>query len=182
MVCGTMRECLQHNISFLLKGVTRRLVNLRIRYACLGFFVVVRERELPPRFAQPNSLEFAIAARWKQAYDEEKVQRDELEQRLKVARNDIQKEMEVIKEQHRTNLLRQEFARHQEEGMRLAEQLRRRGEHISGLGMGFPPPPPGGIPPAPSLLQQPPGLGQGIPPAPLFPSPGDMKSDGRVCS
>lgn len=148
---------------------------------CL-LFVIIRERELPPRFAQPNSLEFAIAARWKQAYDEEKVQKDELEQRLKVARNDIQKEMEVIKEQHRTNLLRQEFARHQEEGMRLAEQLRRRGENLGALGMGFPPPPPGGMPPAPSLLQQPPGLGQGIPPAPLFPTPGgEMKSEGRVC-
>ena len=147
----------------------------------MSFVFFVRERELPPRFAQPSSLEFAIAARWKQAYDEEKVQRDELEQRLKVNRNDIQKEMEVIKEQHRTNLLRQEFARHQEEGMRLAEQLRRRGESLAVLGMhGVPPPPPGGMPPPPSLLQQPPG--QPVHPAPLFPSPsGGIKTEGRVC-
>lgn len=136
---------------------------------------------MPPRFAQPNSLEYAIAARWKQAYDEEKVQRDELEQRLKVSRNDIQKEMEQIKESHRTNLLRQEFARHQEEGIRLAQQLRMRGENISMMGMqGYSPAPPSVMAPPPSLLQQPPMLGQGIPPAPLFPTPGgEMKP---VCS
>ena len=148
-------------------------------HLCLFF---VRERELPPRFAQPSSLEFAIAARWKQAYDDEKVQRDELEQRLKINRNNIQKDMELIKEQHRTNLLRQEFARHQEEGMRLAEQLRQRGASVSVMARsGFPPPPPSGVPPPPSLLQPPPG--HGMLPAPLFPSPGgEIKTEGRVCS
>lgn len=140
----------------------------------------LRERELPPRFAQPSTLEFAIASRWKQAYDDEKVQRDEFEQRLKLNRNEIQKEMEVIKEQHRTELLRQEFARHQEAGLRLAEQLRQRGVTDPTLGAypGLAPPPPGGMPAAGGLLQQPPG--QQIP-APLFPAPGgELNADGRV--
>ena len=138
---------------------------------------------MPPRFAQPNTLEYAIAVRWKQAYDDEKIQRDELEQRLKLNRNEIQNEMEMMKEQHRTDLLRQELARHQQEGLRLAEQLRARGENVPGVNpiMGLAPPPPAGIPlPPPSLLQQPPG--QQIP-APLFPGiggVGDIKVEGKV--
>ena len=112
-----------------------------------------RERELPPRFAQPNSLEYAIAARWKQAYDDEKIQRDELEQRLKLNRNEIQNEMEMMKEHHRTELLRQELARHQQEGLRLAEQLRARGENVHPPNpiMGLQPPPAGVPLPPPSL-------------------------------
>lgn len=137
-----------------------------------------RERELPPRFAQFNTLEYAIASKWKQAYDDEKVQRDELEQRLKQNRNEIQNQMEVIKEQHRTDLLRQELARHQQEGLRLAEQLRQRGETVPAIpSMRNIPPPPGSMQPPPSLLQQPPV--QQIPA--LFPTPGlEVKTEGKV--
>ena len=144
-----------------------------------------RERELPPRFAQPSTLEYAIASKWQQAYEDEKMQRDELEQRLKQNRNEIQNQMEVIKEQHRTDLLRQEFARHQQEGMRLAEQLRQRGEALSGINVGggmpglVPPPGAGGMQPPPSLLQQPPPSQQA--PGLLYPPP-EIKTEGRVRS
>ena len=151
----------------------------RVGYERCSVSIALREREVPPRFAQLNTLEFAIASRWKQAYDDEKVQRDEFEQRLKLNRNEIQKEMEVIKEQHRTDLLRQELARHQEAGLRLAEQLRQRGVSDPAMGGYHSLAPPGAaVPPPTGLLQQPPG--QQIP-APLFPTPGsEVSLDGRV--
>jgi len=65
------------------------------------------EREAPPRFAHPGTLEFEVASRWKAHYESERVQRDELEQNLKQARNALQTDMQNMKEQHQTMLLRQ---------------------------------------------------------------------------
>lgn len=84
------------------------------------------EREVPPRFVVPNSLEHAVATQWKMAYDSEKRQREELEQHLRQGRNSLVNEMETIKEQHQTELLRQELAHHQQEQLRLVQQLRMR--------------------------------------------------------
>lgn len=85
-----------------------------------------REREVRPRFATPNSLEHAVATQWKMAYESEKRQRDDLEQHLRQARNSLVNEMESIKEQHQTEMLRQELLHHQQEQLRLVEQLRMR--------------------------------------------------------
>ena len=90
------------------------------------FCYLRREREAPPRFAQPNTLEFAVATQWKMAYDSEKRQREELEQHLRQSRNNLVHEMENIKEQHQTELIRQELAHHQQEQLRLVQQLRMR--------------------------------------------------------
>lgn len=79
-----------------------------------------------PRFATLNSLEHAVATQWKMAYESEKRQRDELEQHLRQARNSLVNEMESIKEQHQTEMLRQELAHHQQEQLRLVQQLRMR--------------------------------------------------------
>ena len=79
-----------------------------------------------PRFAAPNSLEHAVATQWKLAYESEKRQREELEQHLRQARNNLVNEMESIKEQHQTEMLRQELAHHQQEQLRLVQQLRMR--------------------------------------------------------
>ncbi len=84
------------------------------------------EREVGPRFAAPNSLEHAVATQWKMAYDSEKRQREEMEQHLRQARNSLINEMEGIKEQHQTEMLRQELAHHQQEQLRLVQQLRLR--------------------------------------------------------
>lgn len=93
-----------------------------------------RERELEPRFAMPNSLEHAVATQWKMAYDSEKRQREELEQQLRQARNSLINEMESIKEQHQTELLRQELAHHQQEQLRLVQQLRMRQGNLASSG------------------------------------------------
>ena len=65
------------------------------------------EREAPPRFPQPGSLEYDVAMRWKQFFEQEKAERDELEEKIKGMKAAIQKDMDTIKEQHQTLMLRQ---------------------------------------------------------------------------
>lgn len=96
----------------------------------LSNFVCFREYEIPPRFADPNSIEFAVANQWKAAYESEKRQREELEQQLRQARNNVVQEMETLKEQHQTELIRQELAHHQQEQLRLVQELRMRQGNI----------------------------------------------------
>lgn len=81
---------------------------------------------MPPRFAVPNSVEHAVATQWKMAFESEKRRREEVEQELRQARNNLVNEMENIREQHQTELLRQELAHHQQEQLRLVQQLRMR--------------------------------------------------------
>ena len=65
------------------------------------------EREAPPRFPQPGSLEYDVAMRWKAFFDQEKTERAELEEKIKAMKASIQKDMDTIKEQHQTLMLRQ---------------------------------------------------------------------------
>ena len=81
----------------------------------------------------PNSVEHAVATQWKMAYDSEKRQKEELELRLRQARNSLVNEMENIREQHQTELLRQELAHHQQEQLRLVQQLRMRQGNLAPL-------------------------------------------------
>ena len=86
--------------------------------------VYFSEREIPPRFAEPGSVEYAVASQWKATYESEKHQREELEQQLRQSRNSVLHEMEGLKEQHQTELIRQELAHHQQEQLRLVQELR----------------------------------------------------------
>ena len=79
-----------------------------------------------PRFADPGSLEYAVASQWKMTYESEKHQRNELEQQLRLARHNVVQDMDALKEQHRTELIRQELAHHQQEQLRLVQELRLR--------------------------------------------------------
>lgn len=88
--------------------------------------VCFSEREVPPRFADPGSVEYAVASEWKSTYDTEKQQREDLEQQLRQARNTVLRAMETLKEQHQTELIRQELAHHQQEQLRLVQELRMR--------------------------------------------------------
>ena len=73
-------------------------------------FASPSEREAPPRFPQPGSLEYDVAMRWKAFFEKEKLERDELEERIKAMKADIHKDMNTIKEQHQTLMLRQGMA------------------------------------------------------------------------
>ncbi len=87
---------------------------------------IFRECEIGPRFASPNDVEFAIAQRWLSVFDEEKAKRNELEIHIKENRGAVKDSIVNIREQHQTELMRQELVHHQQEQMRLLIQLRER--------------------------------------------------------
>ena len=74
--------------------------------------VLCSEREAPPRFPQPGSLEFDVAQRWKAFFDQEKNERDKLEEKIREMKSGIQTDMDTIKEQHQTLVLRQGMISH----------------------------------------------------------------------
>ena len=113
-----------------------------------GSMVLCSERKLSPRFADVGSVEFAVAEHWKAIFESEKCQREELEQQLGHARNSVLQGMESLEEQHQTKLIRQELAHHQQEQLRLVQELRMRQggcmpepSFMEG-GLSPPPPPP----------------------------------------
>ena len=96
---------------WMIRGTNQRLVsdNLDfqgyIRY--LSHLTPHSEREAPPRFPQMGSLEYDVAMRWKAFFEQEKTERNEMEERIKTMKGAIQKDMDTIKEQHQTIMLRQ---------------------------------------------------------------------------
>lgn len=71
------------------------------------FFILCRERETPPRFAQPGTFEFEYSQRWKSLDEMEKQQRDQVEKNMKDAKDKLESEMEDAYHEHQANLLRQ---------------------------------------------------------------------------
>lgn len=68
---------------------------------------ISRERETPPRFAQPGSFEYEYSQRWKSLDEMEKQQRDQVEKNMKDAKDKLESEMEDAYHEHQANLLRQ---------------------------------------------------------------------------
>ena len=66
-----------------------------------------REREMPPRFAQPGSFEYEWGMRWKQMEEQEKMQREQLERQLEENRHKLDDEMEIAKHEHQAMMMRQ---------------------------------------------------------------------------
>lgn len=84
-----------------------------------------REREAPPRFAQPGSFEEQYARRWKALDDLECEQRKELERNLQASREKLESEMEFCLQEHQAMLMKQDLLRRQEELERLEEERKR---------------------------------------------------------
>ncbi|XP_013921943.1 PREDICTED: splicing factor, proline- and glutamine-rich [Thamnophis sirtalis] len=80
-----------------------------------------KERETPPRFAQPGSFEYEYSQRWKSLDEMEKQQRDQVEKNMKDAKDKLESEMEDAYHEHQANLLRQDLMRRQEELRRMEE-------------------------------------------------------------
>ena len=59
-------------------------------------------------------------------FEDEKAQRADLDERLRENRVEVRKQMANIKEQHKIELLRQELVHHQQEQLRLMQQLSER--------------------------------------------------------
>uniref|UniRef100_A0A8C6E2Y8 RRM domain-containing protein n=1 Tax=Moschus moschiferus TaxID=68415 RepID=A0A8C6E2Y8_MOSMO len=73
-----------------------------------------KEREQPPRFAQPGSFECEYAMRWKALPEMEKQQQDLVNRNIKEAREKLEMEMEAARHEHQVMLMRQDLMRRQE--------------------------------------------------------------------
>ncbi|XP_055764733.1 paraspeckle component 1-like isoform X1 [Salvelinus fontinalis] len=80
-----------------------------------------KEREHPPRFAQPGTFEFEYSSRWKALDEMEKQQRDQVERNIREAKEKLEQEMEAAKHEHQLMMMRQDLMRRQEELRRLEE-------------------------------------------------------------
>ncbi|KAL9836869.1 non-POU domain-containing octamer-binding protein isoform 3-T3 [Geothlypis trichas] len=80
-----------------------------------------KEREQPPRFAQPGSFEYEYAMRWKALIEMEKQQQEQVDRNIKEAREKLEMEMEAARHEHQVMLMRQDLMRRQEELRRMEE-------------------------------------------------------------
>lgn len=69
-----------------------------------------REREQPPRFAQPGTFEFEYSSRWKALDEMEKQQREQVRRNIQEAKEKLEAEMETAKHEHQLMMMRQGIA------------------------------------------------------------------------
>ncbi|KPP64270.1 hypothetical protein Z043_117406 [Scleropages formosus] len=81
-----------------------------------------KEREQPPRFAQPGTFEYEYAMRWKALLDMEKQQQEQVDRNIREAREKLESEMVAAQHEHQVMLMRQDLLRRQEELRRMEEQ------------------------------------------------------------
>uniref|UniRef100_A0A8C5M3C9 Paraspeckle component 1 n=1 Tax=Leptobrachium leishanense TaxID=445787 RepID=A0A8C5M3C9_9ANUR len=81
----------------------------------------LKEREEPPRFAQPGTFEFEYSSRWKALFEMEKQQKEQVDRNMKEAKEKLEAEMEAARHEHQLMLMRQDLMRRQEELRRLEE-------------------------------------------------------------
>ncbi|KAG8452904.1 hypothetical protein GDO86_004634 [Hymenochirus boettgeri] len=81
----------------------------------------LKEREEPPRFAQPGTFEFEYASRWKALDEMEKQQREQVDRNIREAKEKLEAEMEAARHEHQLMMMRQDLMRRQEELRRLEE-------------------------------------------------------------
>ncbi|XP_048885043.1 non-POU domain-containing octamer-binding protein-like [Brienomyrus brachyistius] len=81
-----------------------------------------KEREQPPRFAQPGSFEYDFALRWKALLDMEKQQHAQVDRNIREAREKLEAEMTGAQHEHQVMLMRQDLLRRQEELRRMEEK------------------------------------------------------------
>ncbi|CAL8309125.1 unnamed protein product [Merluccius merluccius] len=80
-----------------------------------------KEREHPPRFAQPGTFEFEYSSRWKALDEMERQQREQVERNIRESREKLETELEAAKHEHQLMMMRQDLMRRQEELRRLEE-------------------------------------------------------------
>ncbi len=65
-----------------------------------------RERELKPRFAEPNTIEYTIGLKWKQLELQEKQLLEEVKGRMQLASEQLQVEVDQMLLEHQAQRLR----------------------------------------------------------------------------
>ncbi|XP_033107015.1 paraspeckle component 1-like [Anneissia japonica] len=83
-----------------------------------------RERDGQPRFAPPSSFEFEWGLRWKEIYELETSQREQLEKQFEERREKLESEMDGARYEHQTIMMRQDLQRRQEELRRMEENFK----------------------------------------------------------
>nr|XP_015827700.2 non-POU domain-containing octamer-binding protein [Nothobranchius furzeri] len=96
------------------EGLPEKLINKNQQFH--------KEREQPPRFAQPGSFEYEYAMRWKALMEMEKQQYEMVDRNMKEAQEKLEAEMEAARHEHQVMLMRQDLLRRQEELRRMEEQ------------------------------------------------------------
>lgn len=95
------------------EGLPEKLINKNQQYH--------KEREQPPRFAQPGTFEYEYAMRWKALMEMEKQQYEMVDRNMKEAQEKLETEMEAARHEHQVMLMRQDLLRRQEELRRMEE-------------------------------------------------------------
>lgn len=80
---------------------------LPLRFFCHSFIHCFREREQPPRFAQPGTFEFEYSSRWKALDEMEKQQREQVDRNIREAKEKLEAEMEAARHEHQLMMMRQ---------------------------------------------------------------------------
>ncbi|XP_077572083.1 paraspeckle component 1-like [Stigmatopora nigra] len=95
------------------EGLSEKLINKNQQYH--------KEREQPPRFAQPGTFEYEYAMRWKALMEMEKQQYEMVDRNMKEAQEKLEAEMDAARHEHQVMLMRQDLLRRQEELRRMEE-------------------------------------------------------------
>ncbi|CAF3868688.1 unnamed protein product [Rotaria magnacalcarata] len=80
-----------------------------------------KERELQPRFAEPNTIEYTIGLKWKQLEIQEKQLLEEVKTRMQYASEQLKVETEQMQLEYQAQVLRDELTRRQEDLRRIDE-------------------------------------------------------------
>ncbi|CAF1149534.1 unnamed protein product [Rotaria sordida] len=83
--------------------------------------IYFKEREIQPRFAEPNTIEYTIGLKWKQLEIQEKQLLEEVKKRMQYASEQLQVEINQILLEHEAQALRDELTRRQEDLRRIDE-------------------------------------------------------------
>uniref|UniRef100_A0A3Q1BL02 RRM domain-containing protein n=1 Tax=Amphiprion ocellaris TaxID=80972 RepID=A0A3Q1BL02_AMPOC len=103
------------------EGLSEKLINKNQQYH--------KEREQPPRFAQPGSFEYEYAMRWKALMEMEKQQYEMVDRNMKEAQEKLETEMEELHSQE-VQKRKQAELRQEEERRRREEEMRMRNEEM----------------------------------------------------
>jgi proline- and glutamine-rich splicing factor len=85
-----------------------------------------REREIGPRFAEPHSLEWEMARKWKQLSQIEQQRKEGLDQEFKELREGLKQQMESFKIEETVKQLREQLLRMESESKKLCEEREQR--------------------------------------------------------
>jgi len=74
-----------------------------------------KEREIGPRFAEPNTFQFTYGQRWKQLLELYKQKKEAIERELKMEEDKLISQMEYARYEHETEMLREQLRQREQD-------------------------------------------------------------------